>query len=203
MSDTTQYEVPPELERTIAEHPEEVARFLTRLGLVNSLLDTTELVAAGLDDEMVMTLAGTATNLGAAADGAATPELASLGTAVGENATDLAAAVETITELQRSGTLDDLAAAADTISLLSGALDDDMVMHLAATGSRLGEVVDTAAAPETARGIEHLLAAVGEAEAATPQRVGTIGLLRALRDPEVQAGLGYVLALARAMGRER
>jgi uncharacterized protein YjgD (DUF1641 family) len=30
-----------------------------------------------------------------------------------------------------------------------------------------------------------------------------VGLLRALRDPEVGEGLGYLLAVARALGRRR
>ena len=114
---------------------------------------------------------------------------------------DLAEALETLATLQRTGTLDDLAALADTMALLTAALDDEMVTELAGTGSRLGEVAQTAAADDVAAGLEDALAAVGEANATEPERVGVFGLLKAMRDPEVQAGMGFVLALARALGR--
>src|SRR6056297_852799 len=103
----------PDLEELVADNPEEVARFLEHLGIVNELLDTADLASAAMDDRMVEELAGTATNLGAAADGLATPETARLGEATGENAAELADAIETLARLQRSGTLDDLMAVAD------------------------------------------------------------------------------------------
>ena len=65
-----------ELEDLVAEHPEEVARVLERLGLVNDLLDTADLATAAMDDQMVQELSGTATTLAAAADGLATPDAA-------------------------------------------------------------------------------------------------------------------------------
>ena len=37
---------------------------------------------------------------------------------------------------------------------------------------------------------------------AAPKPVGTLGLLRALRDPEVQKGTGILLELLRSLGRE-
>ena len=78
------------LEELVAENPDEVARFLDRLGVVNDLLDTADLATAAMDDRMVQELSGTATNLGAATDGLATEEVARLGEATGENAEDLA-----------------------------------------------------------------------------------------------------------------
>jgi len=189
------------LEATIAENPEEVADFVDRLGLVNELLDATELVTAAADDRMVADTAGTAATLAEAADGLATEETARLGESVGENGDDLAAALETVVELQRSGALDELATLADVVPLLSGAMDDEMVTNLARSGTALGEVADTAAEPETAEGLQDVLSAVGEASEEPSEQVGLVGLVKALRDPEVQQGLGFVLALARALGR--
>lgn len=190
------------LDELVAENPDEVARFLERLDLVNDLLDTTGLAMAAMDDRMVQELSGTATNLAAAADGLATPETARLGEAAGENADDLADAVEALARLQRSGTLEDLLAMADLLALGTSAMDDDMVTDLAATGTRLGEVADTAADDEVARTLETLLEAVGEAGSDPVEPVGAVGLVRALRDPEVKAGMGFLVALARAIGRE-
>ncbi|MFW5958390.1 MAG: DUF1641 domain-containing protein [Natronomonas sp.] len=196
----TSGEVPSELVAAVEDNPEEVARFIQQLGAVNDLLDATSVATAAMDDEMVQRLARTGTNLGAAADGAATPEIAGLGESVGENATELTAGMETIIELQQSGTLDDLAAMADVVSLLTAAMDDEMVTSVAKTGSRLGEVADTAADDDIAAGLESMLHALGDATSDDPEPVGMIGLAKALRDPEVKAGMGVLVALLRALG---
>lgn len=190
-----------DLEGLVAENPEEVARLLDRLGVANDLLDTADLATSALDDRMVQELAGTATNLGAAADGLATPELAQLGEAAGENADDVADAIEGLAELQRSGTLDDLMALADLVALATNAMDDGMITDLAATGTTLGEVADTAADDDVARTVESLLEAVGEAGGEPAEPVGAVGLVKALRDPEIRAGIGFFISLAKAVGR--
>ncbi|MEF8790526.1 MAG: DUF1641 domain-containing protein [Haloarculaceae archaeon] len=189
------------LETAVAENPEEVVAFVERLGLLNELLDTTALATSAMDDEMVMRLAGTSSLLAESADGLATPETARLAASVGENAEDLEGALETVLRLERAGTLEELAELADAATLLTSAMDDEMVMRLARTGSSLGEVADTAAEPETARGIQRLLDAVGEAGGEPPEPVGAVGLLGALRDPEVKRGMGFLVALARGLGR--
>ncbi|WP_136717139.1 DUF1641 domain-containing protein [Halorientalis salina] len=195
-------ELPPDVKEAIAENPEEVARFLGHLGEVNDLLDGTAVATSALDDEMIMSLTGTANDLGAAADGMATDELAQLGEATGENAGDLADAIETLARLQRSGTLDDVLALADTLSLVTAAMDDEMVMNLTATGSRLGELADTAADDDVASGLESMLAAVGEASGEAAESPGLRGLVGTLRDPDTQRGMGFLLALANALGSE-
>jgi uncharacterized protein YjgD (DUF1641 family) len=119
---------------------------------------------------------------------------------IDENPEALADSLETLARLQESGTLDDLAGFADLAALATAAMDDEMVMELSKTGSRLGELADTAAEDDVARGLESTLAAVGDAQAAEPEPVGLVGLLRAVRDPEVQAGLGFLVALAGALG---
>jgi uncharacterized protein YjgD (DUF1641 family) len=202
MSEQERPEEMDALEAAIAENPEEVADFVDRLGLVNELLDATELVTAAADDRMVADTANTAATLAEAADGLATEETARLGASVGENGDDLAEALETVVRLQRSGTLDELATLAEVVPLLSGAMDDEMVTNLARSGTALGEVADAAAEPETAEGLQHVLSAVGEANAEPPEQVGLVGLVQALRDPEVRQGLGFVLALARSLGEK-
>ena len=98
--------------------------------------------------------------------------------------------------------LDTVGQAVDLLAFAAEALDDEMVVLLARTADQLGELADTASEPETVRGLQSALVALGEAADEPPTRVGTLGLLRAMRDPEVQVGLGFVLALARALGRE-
>lgn len=192
-----------DLEEAIAENPEAVADFVERLDAVNELLDVLALGEHALSDEMVRELSGTASTLAESADGLATDETVALAAAVGDNGEDLAEAMDTILTLQRSGALDDLAELAQVGSLASAALSDEMVRSLAGTGSGLAEVADTAADDDTREGVKRLLGAVGEAEQRDPERVGGIGAVRALRDPEVQYGLGYLLTVAGALGRTR
>jgi uncharacterized protein YjgD (DUF1641 family) len=190
------------LEAAIAENPDAVAAFVRRLDAVNELLDVVALGTSALEDDMVAELAGTAATLAEAGDGLATEETVRLASLVGENGDELASALETLVALQRAGTLDELVGIADALSLATAALEDDMVAELARTGSRLGEVADEAADPQAVQGLTRLVRAVGDAEAAEHDRVGPVGLVRSTRDPEVQAGLGYLLALARAVGRQ-
>ena len=196
-------EAPADLETVVAENPEAVAAFVERLDAVNELLDVLSLGESALTDEMVRELSATGSTLAESADGIATDETVALAETVGENGDELREALDTLIVLQKSGTLDELAEIAEVGSLATAALDDEMVRSLAGTGAAVGEVAQTAAEDDTRDGIETLLDGVGEAESQPPEQVGPVGLLRGLRDPDVQYGLGYLLALAGAIGRER
>jgi len=194
-------ETPAELATAIENNPEAVATFVERLDAVNELLDVLELGTDALDDDMAVSLAGTAATLGESADGLATDETVALAESVGDNGESLGEALETLAALQEQGTLDDLVELAEVVSLLRDALDDDMAVSLAGTGASLGELADSAADEATRDGLTTVLDAVGDAESEEVSRVGTLGLVRATRDEEVQAGLGYLIVLARALGR--
>jgi uncharacterized protein YjgD (DUF1641 family) len=191
------------LETVIERNPEAVAEFVAHLDAVNELLEVLSLGESALTDEMVRELSVTGSTLAESADGLATDETVALAETVGENGDELRDALDTLVVLQRTGTLDELAELAEVGSLATAALDDEMVTSLAGTGAGLGEIARTAADEDTRQGIETLLASLGEAEGEPPERVGAVGLVRGLRDPEVQHGLGYLLALAGAIGRER
>lgn len=193
---------PDEITAAIEENPEAVAAFVERLDVANELLDVLALGTDAADDRMVTEVTETASLLAESADGLATAETARLAESVGENADDLDATLETVLELQRTGTLDALADLGDAAALATAAADDEMVTTLSAAGSSLGEVADTAADPDTIRGLQTLLGALGDAAADEPQSVGLVGLVGAMRDPEVKRGLGYLLSVAQAMGRE-
>ncbi|WP_336325406.1 DUF1641 domain-containing protein [Halovenus sp. HT40] len=191
-----------ELEAAIEQNPEAVAEFVDHLDAINELLDVLSLGESALDDEMVRELSATGSTLAESADGLATEETVALAETVGENGDDLQEAVETLLTLQRSGTLDELAELAEVGSLATAALDDEMVRSLSGTGAALGEVAQTAADEDTRDGIETLLAGLGEAERNPPEQVGAVSLIRGLRDPDVQHGLGYLLTLAGAIGHQ-
>jgi uncharacterized protein YjgD (DUF1641 family) len=122
-------------------------------------------------------------------------ELAAFAEAVDGNEAELATLVDR---------LDDVNELLDGLALALSATDDEMVEKLAATGTELGAVADAAAEPETARGVESMLHAVGDATdlEEPPERVGILGLLAAMRDPEVQAGMGFLLAVAGNLGAD-
>ncbi|MFO8114801.1 MAG: DUF1641 domain-containing protein [Halorubrum sp.] len=192
-----------DLEAAIERNPEAVAAFVERLDAVNELLDVLSLGENALDDEMVRELSATGSTLAESADGIATDETVALAAAVGENGDELREAMVTLTELQRSGALDELAELAQVGSLATAALDDEMVRSLAGTGSALGEVADTAADDDARDGVKTMLEGVGAAHRSDPEPVGALGLVRSVRDPEVRYGLGYLLAISKAIGRSR
>lgn len=202
MSDE-QVSEPTDLESAIEQNPEAVAEFVEHLDAVNELLGVLSLGESALTDGMVRELSATGSTLAESADGLATEETVALAEAVGENGDELRDALDTLVVLQRSGTLDDLTELATVASLGSAALDDEMVRSLAGTGAALGEVAQAASDDDTRDGIETLLAGVGEAEREPADPVGPVGLVRELRDPDVQHGLGFLLAVAGAVGRER
>ena len=190
------------LEAAIAENPEAVADFVRRLDAVNELLDVVALGGSAMTDEMVVELTGTAETLAASADGVATDKTVRLAETVGEHGDELTDALETVLELQRDGTLDDLAELGNVAGLANAALTDEMVVSLAGTGSSLGELADTSD-DDTREGLKTLLDSVGAAEQADPSSVGAIGLANGLRDPEIKQGLGYLFAVAKALGQQQ
>jgi len=192
--------LPPAVREAIADNPDTVARLLEQSGQLSATLDALALVEDGLDDEMVESLTGDATTLGLAATELAGQETVDLSAAVGENGDELADAVERIAVLQRTGTLDRLTEVADAVALLTDAMDDEMVETVASAGTALGELADTATDDQVSHGLVRMLDGVGEASADDADPVGPIGLISALRDPEVKAGMGYLIAVARGIG---
>jgi uncharacterized protein YjgD (DUF1641 family) len=113
-------------------------------------------------------------------------------------------ALETLVELEETGTLDDLAEAANLVSLAAEAVDDDMVKSTMRAAVRAGELFDTAAGePEALRNLEVFTAAMTEAApepSEPPERVGRFGAIGKMGDPKVQRGLGFTFRLLHEIG---
>ena len=120
------------------------------------------------------------------------------------NAESVQNALETLVELEETGTLDDLAAAANVVSLAAEAVDEDMVRSTTRALVHAGELFDSAAGePEAIRNLELLTAALSETAAdpaAPPEGVGPIGAARKLNDPQVKRGMGFLLTLLAELG---
>ncbi|WP_435101971.1 DUF1641 domain-containing protein [Halarchaeum sp. P4] len=98
-----------------------------------------------------------------------------LATTVGENADEVANMLDSVLELQKSGQLDDLLALAETFS----GLDAD---------------------ENTAEGLNTMLGAVGDAQQES-EPVGLFGAMRKLSGSDARAGLGYLIAVLKNLGR--
>jgi uncharacterized protein YjgD (DUF1641 family) len=113
-------------------------------------------------------------------------------------------ALETLVELEETGTLEDLAEAANLVSLAAEAVDDDMVQSTMRATVRAGELFDSAAGePAALRNLEVFTAAMSEAApepAEPPERVGRFGAFGKLGDPKVQRGLGFTFRLLHEIG---
>ncbi|WP_136600700.1 DUF1641 domain-containing protein [Salinigranum halophilum] len=192
--------VPSEVVDAIEQNPEAVAELLERSGQLGTLIDALALATDALDDRIVESLTADATTLGLAATALADDGTVELGGAVGANGAELAAAAERVAALERTGTLDRLFEVADALALVTDAADDEMVESVVSRGTALGEMATRAADDDVRRGLERLLDGVGDAAQGEPEPLGPLGLARALRDPEVQAGMGFLVAAARGVG---
>ncbi|WP_135819635.1 DUF1641 domain-containing protein [Halostella litorea] len=212
------------LRAALAEHGEDLAGVVGTTDEIDDLLTTAILVIASADDEEVQHVTESTANLVKAADGLSTDGAADLAAELGDSADDLAVTLDTVLELQRAGHLDDLVTIATAFSEslspgeveeLATTLEDngdelvgalDVVLELQRE-DQLEDLVTLAktfsaieADADTVRGLNTVLAAVGEAERES-EPVGVLGLFRKLRGRDARAGLGYLVSLLKAQGR--
>lgn len=183
------------LDRAIEERPGEVIDFVENLGRANDALDGArrstrrDRPRRTPAEEFFGGFAETTSALFGAGTGAENPAaLATLATAVGTNAGDMERALRKLAALERNGTLRDLAEAGETLRQFEAELGEETADLLE----------DPAAAGEVGR----MLRALQAAEEAPENRLSVLGFARELRDEEVQRGMGYLVALARELGRE-
>lgn len=82
------------------------------------------------------------------------------------------------------------------LALLFGGLIGEREVHALRT-LLASPVLD----PEAVRVVSELAGALDEAAQAKPARVGPLGLLRALRDPDLRRALGFLTEVGRRLGR--
>jgi len=179
-------QVSEDFETLVEDNPEDVAALLEQLDAEGTDVAT---LLTGSSETSEVTL------------DTASEESSPVSDAIDGNEEELAEGLESLAQIQRTGTLDDLLELSQVASLLMGAMDDEMVMSLSNLATELGGVADTAAEEDVSRGLENVLHSVGDISEQEPEPVGAIGFAKALRDPEVKAGLGVALALVKALGR--
>lgn len=163
------------LAAAIDEHGEDLAGALEHTEEVQELIDTVILTVAAADDEEVEHLTQSVANLLQATDELSTSETVALASVIGQHGSETASALETVLALEQNGHLEDLVELGD---VLAGLDIDETTVH----------------------GLNRVLRALEAAEEnATP--MGILGSLRATRTVEVRAGLGYLMAALRNLGR--
>jgi uncharacterized protein YjgD (DUF1641 family) len=105
--------------------------------------------------------------------------------------------VNTLFEFKRSGVLDDLLNAAASLRFLTEGLLTRDFMEKVGKLQEVALIAGTNLAMDSSK-VDCLTYALAAADDAKP--VGLFGLLSALRDPEVQRGLGFLIAVLKKLG---
>lgn len=105
--------------------------------------------------------------------------------------------VNTLHEFKRSGVLDDLLNLAATLRFFTEGLLSRDFMERVAKLQEVALIAGTNLAVDTSK-IDCLTYALAAADDVKP--VGLLGLLSALRDPDVQKGLGFFVAVLKKLG---
>jgi uncharacterized protein YjgD (DUF1641 family) len=164
-----------DLEAALADHGGDLAAAIETTDDLAAALTTATLVAASVDDDEIDHLTDATVNLVRAVDGVTTEEAAELAEVLGEDADELAATMERVLDLQREGHLDDLVALAKTAAALE--IDE-----------------------ETVTGLNTVLGAVGEAQRES-KPTSVFATIASLRSRDVRSGMGYCVAVLKALGR--
>lgn len=169
------------LRAALAEYGDEYAAAIEHTDELVEVLETAILVVASADDDDVEHVTDSLVALTNAADGLTTEQTVALAERIGEDGDALASMTERLVDLERSGDLEELIALAELAADLE--LDDDAI-----------------------HGMNRVLGAVGEVERqpeSDRESIGLFGLARSLRNADVRAGLGYAVAVLKALGRSR
>jgi uncharacterized protein YjgD (DUF1641 family) len=165
------------LRETLGKHGDRLAEAVEATDEVDDLLATAILIVASADEAEVANVTESLAALVEAGDGLFTDDTADLAATVGENAADLDDALALLLDLQQSGDLEDLLETARVLAVLD--IDE-----------------------ETARGLNRLLGAVGEAERSVQEKSesGLLDSLRSLGGREVRDGIRFLVELLRGLG---
>jgi uncharacterized protein YjgD (DUF1641 family) len=118
-------------------------------------------------------------------------------TALVQRADILKELVNTLYDFKRSGVLDDLLNAAATFRFFTEGLFTRDFMEKVAKLQEVALIAGTNLAMDSSK-VDCLTYAIAAADDAKP--VGLFGLLSALRDPEVQKGIGFLIAVLKKLG---
>lgn len=124
-------------------------------------------------------------------------EMAALALQLKQSAPALTRLLKRVDELERSGALDTFLDLTEVAHALRISVSDSMVAQLSTAARNMLELADALAlqAPALKQAIEEARAAA----TADKGRVGLLALARALKEPQVQYGLKFLLAFSRRL----
>ncbi|WP_456369565.1 DUF1641 domain-containing protein [Geoglobus sp.] len=117
-----------------------------------------------------------------------------------ENQDAIERLIDKIILLEKTGAIDTLADLASFIKVAEDTLSDEIIKKNAELVANLGLI----SAKFTSDNALRLIDAVGDAICRCdkePEPVGVTGLLRALNDPDVKYAFGFLINVAKALGR--
>lgn len=190
----------PGVERLLgrAAEPDAVAglgALLDRVGQIDGLLAAVGVLTDGVTDAMVERGVRNLTRISLLLDRLTTPEGETLIEGLLAAGPALAAVVEKLAELERSGRLQRMLELLDFVGVLADSLTESMVQRLVGFLSGLMEMASDSG------GLTSQLRRVSREAVADADRdgrvLGLFGLLAALKDPEMQRGIKLCLAMTR------
>lgn len=162
-----------EIERAILNSPEEVAARLEEMDVEDEVLEDVDTDVEGGQVRQT----------------------------VEDNQEELSEGLEKVARLERDGTLDELVEIADAVTVLSSALDDEMVMSVAEMGGSFGEVADTASEDDSVDTLDSAVRSLSKAKRES-EPMGLLGAVRASRSKEFRRSLGFLVSVAQNLGKE-
>ncbi|HWI65719.1 MAG TPA: DUF1641 domain-containing protein [Symbiobacteriaceae bacterium] len=132
----------------------------------------------------------------------ASPEVLALMAQIEASAPALTHALKRVDELHQSGALDTMLDLAQVLQAAKVSMGDAMIHRMANTVRVLGEMVDvltTCGLPEKLPAVVEAVGMAGEEAKADQSTLGVMGLMKALRQPETQYALKFMLALSRRL----
>jgi len=113
----------------------------------------------------------------------------------------MAGAVARLQEMEEHGHLRLLRGGYDLLDRVATHYDQEDVDKLSHNIVHILDTIKGATQPEVLQVANNALSVIHEVEGGTPPKVGLWGLVRAMREPEVQEGLGVLLQLLRQVSR--
>lgn len=158
--------------------------------------------SASVTGAMVEHIAALAERSATALDTLTDPDVLALLQQLRQSAPNLTRTLKRVDDLATSGVLDTLLELAEVVHIARLSMSDTTVERLGDSVRTLAEVADTlmtSGLPAAAPGLVAAVDAAREEAARNPESIGIFSLLRVLKEPQLQFGLKFMLALVRRL----
>lgn len=161
-----------------------------------------EAALASVTPGMVSRVAELAERSATALDLLTHPDVLALLGQLQQSAPALSHALKRVEQLHRSGALDTLLDLTEVVHAARSSMGDGMIARLGGTVRTLAELGDTVMTSGLPEQVPALMQAAAEAREEAARNTGTVGifgLMSAMKEPEMQSALKFMLAMARRL----